>query len=123
MLEVLIGVGTLTSRSSFDTQSLQFVTMIELKKVDARRFVTFYISLRSSIQCQLSYGIRSYFTQGNVFRKMGQMYLSIVEKYISREVTHNLYFFLMNSTPSKSFSVDFIHFKYCFQFGIEQIDV
>ena len=29
MLEVLIGVGTFTSTSSFNTQSLQFVTMIE----------------------------------------------------------------------------------------------
>ena len=27
-----IGVGTFTSTSSFNTQSLQFVTMIELKK-------------------------------------------------------------------------------------------
>ena len=32
VLEVLIGVGTFTSKSSFDTQSLQFVTMNELKK-------------------------------------------------------------------------------------------
>ena len=32
MLEVLIGVGTFTSTSSFDTQSLQFVTMNELIK-------------------------------------------------------------------------------------------
>ena len=32
VLEVLIGVGTFTSTSSFDTQSLQFVTMNELKK-------------------------------------------------------------------------------------------
>ena len=89
MLEVLIGVGTLTSRSSFDTQSLQFVTMIELKKVDARRFVTFYILLRSSIQCLLFVEIRNYFTQGDVFRKMGQMHLSIAKKNISGEVTHN----------------------------------
>ena len=32
VLEVLIGVGTLTSTSSFDMQSLQFVTVSELKK-------------------------------------------------------------------------------------------
>ena len=32
MLEVLIGVGTFTSTSSFDTQCLLFVTMIKLKK-------------------------------------------------------------------------------------------
>ena len=31
-LEVLIGVGTLTSKSSFHTQSLQFVIVNELKK-------------------------------------------------------------------------------------------
>ena len=31
VLEVLIGVGTFTSTSSFDMQSLQFVTMNELK--------------------------------------------------------------------------------------------
>ena len=32
VLEVLICVRTVTSTSSFDTQSLQFVTMNELKK-------------------------------------------------------------------------------------------
>ena len=32
MLEVLIGVGTFSSTSSFDTQCLLFVTMNELKK-------------------------------------------------------------------------------------------
>ena len=32
VLEVLIGVGTLTRTSSFDMQSLQFVTVNELKK-------------------------------------------------------------------------------------------
>ena len=32
VLEVLIGVGTFTSTSSFDTQSFQFVTIKELKK-------------------------------------------------------------------------------------------
>ena len=32
VVEVLIGAGTFTSTSSFDTQSLQFVTMNKLKK-------------------------------------------------------------------------------------------
>ena len=32
VLEVLLGVGTFTSTSSFDRKSLQFVTMSELKK-------------------------------------------------------------------------------------------
>ena len=32
VLEVLIGLGNFTSTSSFDTQSLQFVTVNELKK-------------------------------------------------------------------------------------------
>ena len=32
VLELLIGIGTFTSRSSFDSQSLQFVTMNKLKK-------------------------------------------------------------------------------------------
>ena len=32
VLEVLIGVGTFTSTSNFNTQSLQFVTMNKLKK-------------------------------------------------------------------------------------------
>ena len=32
VLEVLIGVGTFTSASSFDTPGLQFVTMNELKR-------------------------------------------------------------------------------------------
>ena len=45
VLEVLIGVGTLTGTSSFDTQHLQFVTVNELKKVYARRFATFHFYL------------------------------------------------------------------------------
>ena len=32
VLEILIGVGTFTSTSSFNTQSLPFVTINELKK-------------------------------------------------------------------------------------------
>ena len=68
----------------------------QVKKACARRVVTFYFLLGSSIQCLLSVGIRSYFTQRDVCRKMGQMYLSIVEEYFSVEVTHNLHIGLMN---------------------------
>ena len=82
-----------------------------VKKVHARRFVTFYVLLGSSTQYLLSVGIRSYFTQGDVCRKIRQMYLFIVQKYFSLEVTHKLQITLMNSTLSKSFSVNFIHFK------------
>ena len=92
VLEVLIGVG----------------------KVYPRRFVTFYFLLGSSIQCLLSVGIRSYFIQRNICRKTGKMYLFIVEEYFSVEVRHNLRITLMKNTPRKSFSFDFIHFKYCF---------
>ena len=100
VLEVLLGVGTFISTS----KSLQIVTMDKLiKKVCARRFVTFYFVADSSIQCLLSVGIRSYFTQRNVCRKMGQMYLSIVEEYFSIEVAQNLCIALMNNTPSKKF--------------------
>ena len=59
---------------SFDSQSLEFVTISELKKAYARRFAAFSFLLGSSIQCMLSAGIRSYFTQYDVCRKMGQMY-------------------------------------------------
>ena len=62
MLEVLIGVETFTSTSSFDTLSLQFVRMNELRK--------FMLGLQlfpfSPIQCLLSVGIQSYFTQRDV---------------------------------------------------------
>ena len=54
------------------------------------------------------------FTQGDVCRKMRSMFLSIVEKYFSVEVTHNFRIALMNNTQPKRFSVGFIHFKYCF---------
>ena len=101
-LKVLIGVRIFTSTSSFDTQSLQFVTMGKLKK-SVRRFVTFYFLFGSSIQCLLSVGIRSFFTQRDVCRKIGQMYQSIVEKYFSFEVTSNLRIALMNNTLPKRF--------------------
>ena len=94
---------------------LEFLPVLtSSKRVYAKRFVTFYFLFGSSIQFLLSVGIRSYFTQGDVCRKMGRMYLSIVEEYFSVEVTHNLRSALMNSAPLRSFSVDFIHFKYCF---------
>ena len=103
VLEVLISVETFTSTISFDTQSLQFVTMNKLKKVCARMVVTFYFLLGSSIQCLLSVGIRSYFTKRDVCRKMRQMYLSIVEEYFSVEDTHNLRIGLINTSPKKLF--------------------
>ena len=49
MLEVLIGVGTFSSTSSFNTQCLLLVTMNELKKVFARRFAIFSFSLGSFV--------------------------------------------------------------------------
>ena len=51
VLEVLTGVGTFTVQTS----SLHFVTINELKKVYARRFVNFYFLLGSSIPCPLSH--------------------------------------------------------------------
>ena len=69
---------------------------MKLKLNVARRVVTFYFLLGSSIQCLLSAGIWSYFTQRDVSRKMWQMYLSIVEEYFSVEATHNLRIGLMN---------------------------
>ena len=104
VLEVLTGVGTFTSINS----SLHFVTISELKKVYARRFVNFYFLLGSSIPLSTS-------AQGDVSRKMGRMYhLSIAKEYFSVEVKHNLRIALMNNTQPKGFSIDFIHFKYCF---------
>ena len=76
VLEVLIGVGTFSSTSSFDMQWLLFVTMNELKKVYARRFTNFSFSLGSFIQCLLSVGIRSYFTQCDVRRKSSSIFPS-----------------------------------------------
>ena len=55
------------------------------------------------MQRLISIGIRSYCTQRDVCRKMGQMYLSLVEEYFPIEGTHNLRIALMNSTPSKVF--------------------
>ena len=58
--------------------------------------------LGSSIHCPLSVGLvaTSHKTM-NVFRKIGQMYLSIVEEYFSVEMTHNLRMALINNTPLK----------------------
>ena len=56
-----MGVRTFTSTGIFDTKSLQFVRINELKKDYARRFVIFYFWLGSSIQCLLSVRIWSYF--------------------------------------------------------------
>ena len=46
------------------------------------------------------------------------MYLSIMEKYFLVKVTHNLQIALMNETPPKRFSADFLLYL-----NIEQIDV
>ena len=80
----------------------------KLKNAYTTRFVTFYLVVL------LSVGIWSYFTEGDVCRKMRWMYLSIVEKYFCIEVMHNLGITLMNNTSPKSFPVNFIHYKYCF---------
>ena len=45
------------------------------------------------------------------------MFVGRVEVFFRRG-EHNLHIVLMNNTPPNSFSVDFIHFKYCFLFGI-----
>ena len=81
-----------------------------VKKVHSR-FEIFF-SLGNFIQCLLSVGIQSHFTQRDVYRKSSSQYFSV-------EVKHNLHIALMNNTPPNSFSVDFIHFKYRFQFGIQ----
>ena len=54
VLEVLIGVGTFTSTSSFDTLSLQFVRMNELKKfmLGGLQLFSFYLVV-SYIVCFL----------------------------------------------------------------------
>ena len=63
--------------------------------------VKFYFLPGSSIQCLHSVGTWSYFTQRELCRKMGQIYLSIVEEYFSVEVTHNLRIGLMNKHSTK----------------------
>ena len=80
VLDVTVGSGTFTSASSLGTQSLQFVTMNEFKKYVPGGFYlfTFYLAVQ---KCLLSVGIGSYFTQGDVCRKNGQVYLSIVQEY------------------------------------------
>ena len=54
------------------------------------------------MQSLLSVKIRSYFTQYDVCRKMGQIYQSIVEHNFSVEVTHHLRIVLINNTPLKN---------------------
>ena len=74
------------------TSSLQFVIMNELKKVYARRFVTFYFLLGSSMQCLLSVGIR--------------MRIALMNNAPPKLYLVNLL--------NNAWSVYFIHFKYCF---------
>ena len=61
-----------------------------VNKFYVRWFTTFYFLIGSSVQCLLSAGIRSHFTQRDICRKMEQMYLPIVKEYIPVDVTHNL---------------------------------
>ena len=63
--------------------------MNKLKKLVPGRLV-FSIYLVVPYSVYFFVGIRSYFTQHDVCKKMGQMHLSIVEEYFSVEVTHNL---------------------------------
>ena len=51
MLEVLIGVGTFSSTSSFDTQCVLFVAMNELKKSmpEGLQFFLFYLVVSYSV--------------------------------------------------------------------------
>ena len=120
VLEVLTGVRTFTSTSkSFRYTKQPSICYNErVKKVFVRSFEIFYFLLGSSIQCLLFVGIRSYFAQRDIVGRWGQIYLSIVKEYFSVEVTHNLPITLVNDAPPKRFSVDFIHFEYCFWFGI-----
>ena len=76
VLEALIGVGTFSSTSSFDTQCLLFVTINKLKKSMPGGLHFFSFSLGSFIQCLLSVGIRSYFTQRDVCRKSSSIFPS-----------------------------------------------
>ena len=107
--EILTGVGTFTSTN----KQPPICSNERVKRVYTRRFLTFYLIVLHSFYFAV---IQSYFTQGAVCRKMGRMNLSIVDKYFSVEVTHNLRIALI--APPNSFYVDFIHFKYCFQFSI-----
>ena len=105
--EVLIGVS---STSSFNMQCLLFVTMNESKSL-WQEFCNFFFFTwwfhRVSTLCWIS--------------KLPHTTRCLQEEkqYFSFEMKHNLHAALMNNTPSNSFSVDFIHFKYHFQFGIQ----
>ena len=77
VLDVLTGLGTFTSTSSFYTQSFQLVKMNELKM--SMVVCNFFLFTYSSIQWLLSGGVRSFLTQHNVCWKMGQMHLSVVD--------------------------------------------
>ena len=64
-----------------------------VQKVYAGKFAIFYILLGSS---NFSWNLKLLHARQCLW-EMGQMYLSID-----------------NNTPPKGFSIDFIHFKYCF---------
>ena len=78
MLEVLIGVGTFISTSSFDRQKLQFVTMNELKRYmpGGLQLFPLYLMALYSVCFLLEFEATLY---NAVCRKMGQTYLSAVE--------------------------------------------
>ena len=112
MLEVLIGVGTFTSTSSFDMQRLQFVTMNQLQKSMPRGLQLFpfylvvpYIHTVSGFcwKLKLLHTMRCLYEDGaNVSICSG------VAFYV--ELTHNLHISLINNISLNNSSVDFIHF-------------
>ena len=64
VLEVLIGVGTFSSTSSFDTQCLLFVAMNELKKSmpEGLQFFLFYLVVSYSVCFLLEFEATSHNT-------------------------------------------------------------
>ena len=105
VLEVIIGVGTFSSKSSFDTQCLLFVTINELKKSMSAglQFFLFHMVVSHSVCFLLEFKATSH----------NAMYVGRVVVFF-HQVKHNLHIALINNTPPNSFSVDFIHFKYRF---------
>ena len=112
VLEVLLVLGLLLVQIVLIHKASNLYNE-QVKKVNARRFVTFCFLLGSSIQCPLFVGFEAT-SHKAICRKIGQMHLSIVEEYFSVELRHNFHIALISNTPLKRFTVDFIHFKYCF---------
>ena len=105
VIEVIIGVGTFSSKSSFDTQCLLFVTINELKKSMSAglQFFLFHMVVSHSVCFLLEFKATSH----------NAMYVGRVVVFF-HQVKHNLHIALINNTPPNSFSVDFIHFRYPF---------